>query len=261
MSCSEQKPLFWQRQPVLPLEVQRFLRQRLEAALHAPRDRALLVWPAVLGAPKLRAEHPGGLPEPLLLAHAARMLAAVGAADPEAAWSEALERFPDTAQAGPAGWLPGGAWGHLGPLVSLRSGVVLSALTGLPEGDTYLLHAAAALFDLALYHETHDALEALWQDAGGDLRQGLQGLILLAAGYHHQQLHNLGGAAAVWEEGLARLEPFQGLLPTPWGAVEHRDALQFTEERLAYLGALPGKGEDADPEALWSMPVPRWEIV
>lgn len=261
MTCTGQKPLFWQRQPVLPLDVQRFLRGRLEAALHDPGDRSLLVWPVVLGAPRLRAEHPGGLPEPLLLEHAARMLAAVGSGSPEEAWARALERFPDTAAAGPGGWRPGPDWGPLSPLVSLRCGVALSALTGLPGEEGYLLRAAVALFDLALYHETHDALEVLWQEATGELRQGLQGLILMTAGYHHQQLHNLAGAAAVWEEALARLEPFHGLLATPWGKVEHRDALQFTEERLAYLGAPSGKGEDADPEALWSMPVPRWEIV
>lgn len=256
MSCSDTRPLFWQRQPVLPLEVQRFLRERVEAALEDPGDRALLAWPAVLGAPRLRQEHPGGLPEALLLAHAAPMLAAVGAPDPGAAWADARARFPDTALAGPGGWLPGPAWGAFGPLASLRCGVALSALTALPVDGAYLLHAAVALFDVALYHETHDALEALWKDAEGPLRQGLQGLILLAAGYHHQQLHNLGGAAAVWEDGLARLAPFEGFLETPWGRLDHREAVQFTEERMAYLGADP----DADPEALWAMPVPRWEI-
>jgi predicted metal-dependent hydrolase len=260
MSCGDQKPLFWQRQPLLPLGVQRFLRHRVEAALDDPRDRALLVWPAVLGAPKLRAEHPDGLPGPLLLAHAARMLLAVGHADPAAAWDEALARFPDTAQPGPDGWLPHGDWGPLGPLVSLRCGVTLSALTGLAAGDGYRLAAAVALFDLALFHETHDALEALWKDAAGDLRQGLQGLILMAAGYHHQQLHNAAGAEAVWEDCLARLEPFQGLLATPWGRVDHRDALQFTEERLAFLGAHPEWDDDAGPGVLWSLPVPRWEL-
>jgi hypothetical protein len=256
MSCSDTQPLFWQRQPVLPLEVQRFLRDPLEAALDQPRDRALLAWPTVLGAPRLREAHPGGLPEPLLLDLAARMLAAVGVPDPASAWSEARARLSGLALEGPEGWLPGSAWGAFGPLASLRCGVALSALTGLPEDAGYRLHAAVALFDVALFHETHDALEGLWAGAEGPLRQGLQGLILLAAGYHHQQLHNAAGAAAVWEDALERLEPFEGILPTPWGRVEHRDALQFTEERLAWLQAAP----DADPGALWAMPVPRWEI-
>jgi len=260
MSCSDQKPLFWQRQPLLPLAVQRFLRHRVEAALESPRDRALLVWPAVLGAPKLRAEHLGGLPEPLLLVHAARMLAAVGVADPEAAWVAARERLPDTARPGDGGWLPHEDWGLMGPLVSLRCGVALSALTGLVPGEGYLLSAAVAFFNVALFHETHDALEALWKDAAGELRQGLQGLILMAAGYHHQQLHNAAGAAAVWEDCLERLAPFRGLLDTPWGPVDHREALQVTEERLSFLGAHPEWDDDAGPGVLWSLPVPRWEL-
>lgn len=256
MSCSDTKPLFWQRQPLLPLDVQRFLRELVEAALDAPRDRALLAWPTVLGAPRLREAHGAGLPEPLLLELAARMLAALGVSDPAAAWSEARSRLTGLALEGPEGWLPGAGWGAFGPLASLRCGVALSALTGLPEDGTYRLQAAVALFDVALFHETHDALETLWKDAEGPLRQGLQGLILLAAGYHHQQLHNPGGAAAVWEDALERLEAFEGILETPWGRVDHREALQFTEERLAYLQADP----EADPEALWAMPVPRWEI-
>jgi len=42
------------------------LTRDLEAALREPAARALLVWPVVLGAPRLRESHPGGVPEPLL---------------------------------------------------------------------------------------------------------------------------------------------------------------------------------------------------
>ena len=65
--------------------------------------------------------------------------------------------------------------------------------------EGYGLKAGLALFNNALYHETHDALEVIWRDAAGDLREGLQGLILMTAGYHHLQLHNLNGMKAVWE--------------------------------------------------------------
>ena len=253
MSCEDGKPIFFQRQPMLPLPVQRFLRIRLEAALHDPRDRALLVWPTVLGAPKLRQEHPEGLPEKLLFAHAAKMLNTLGLEDPEAAWREAIGRHPDTAELGEAGWKPHQNWGHFGPLVSLRSGVALSALTELACDENYGLLAGLALFNSALFHETHDALEMLWNDAEGELKQGLQGLILMTAGYHHLQLHNAKGMKAVWEESLARLEPFHGLLDTPWGRVDHREAVKSTEERLALL-----KAEDRTP--LWEIPAPRWEL-
>ena len=111
------------------------------------------------------------------------------------------------------------------------------------------------LFNSALYHEAHDALEVIWKDAVGDLRRGLQGLILMTAGYHHLQLQNLNGMKAVWEESIQRLGEFGGLLDTPWGRVDHRDAIEYTKERMAYINV---GTENLKP--LWAMPVPRWEI-
>lgn len=255
MSCDSVKPIFFQRQPHLPIPVQHFLRTRLEAALEDPNERALLVWPTVLGAPRLRKEYPGGLPEPVLFAHAAKMLQTVGQDDPEASWRDATARFPDTAEQGDTGFRPHGAWGAFGPLVSLRSGIALSALTELPSDESYALKAGLVLFNSALYHEAHDALESLWRDAAGDLREGLQGLILMTAGYHHLQLHNRRGMKAVWRDSAQRLEKFGGLLDTPWGRVDHREAVASTRQRAAWL-ELGQKGF----EPLWDPPAPRWEL-
>ncbi|MBL0313181.1 MAG: DUF309 domain-containing protein [Holophagaceae bacterium] len=255
MSCDSSRPIFFQRQPVLPLPVQRFLRMRLEAALEDPNDRALLAWPTVLGAPKLRQEYPSGMPEQVMFSHAAKMLHALGIDDPEASWMDGNLRFPETAEQGDTGLKPHGEWGAFGPLVSLRSGVALSALTELPSDGTYELKAGLALFNSALYHEAHDALERLWKDAAGGLREGLQALILMTAGYHHLQLHNLGGMQAVWQESLHRLGALDSLLDTPWGKVDHRGAVACTQERMANISS----GAVAF-ERLWAMPVPRWEI-
>lgn len=255
MSCGEGRPIFFQRQPALPLRVQKFLRTRLEAALEDPADRALLVWPTLLGAPKLRQEFPGGMPERMILSLAANMLHDLGQDDPEASWRDATGRFPDTAELGDTGFKPHRDWGSLGPLVSLRSGVALSALTELPVDGSYGLKAGLVFFNSALYHETHDALEALWTEAGGGLREGLQGLILMTAGYHHLQLHNLGGMKAVWRESIQRLAGTGGLLDTPWGRVDHRDAIRHTRDRMACIDS----GTE-DFALLWAMPVPRWEF-
>lgn len=255
MSCLPVKPIFFQRQPMLPLPVQRFLRMRLEAALEDPKDRALLVWPTVLGAPKLRQDYPDGLPEQVLFAHAAKLLHDLGNDDPKAAWRDGMLRFPETAERGDAGFKPHPDWGAFGPLVSLRAGVALSSLTELPPDENYGLKAGVALFNSALYHETHDALEILWKDCVGDLREGLQGLILMTAGYHHFQRHNLDGMKAVWEESLQRLGAFGGLLETPWGRVDHRDAIQLTKGCMTSLDS-----ETVGFEPLWAMPAPRWEL-
>lgn len=245
---------FWQRQPVLPLEVQRFLRARLEAALERPEHRADLAWPTVLGAPRLRQLHPEGLPESELFNHTARMLHAVGVDDPAAAWASHLAAHPDTAEAGATGWRPGQAWGAFGPLVSLRCGWQLAALSPLPLGERYLFASGVSLFNHALFHECHDALEPLWLEAAGALKQGLQGLILLTAGYHHLQLHNGPGMQAVWEEALAKL-PEDGRLATPWGPLDASLAVAVTRDRLALV-------QDGSPsmDALWSLDRPFWTL-
>lgn len=248
---------FWQRQPVLPLEIQRVMRVRTEAALGDPGARQVLVWPTILGAPRLRQAHPGGLPEDLLLAHAARMLAPLGVEDPAGAWRAHLGAWPDTAEAGPSGWRPASAWGAWGPLVSLRCGWQLAALTPLPLDASYPLACGVSLFNHGLFHECHDALEPLWTGASGDLRDGLQGLILMAAGHHHLQLHNLAGMRAVWEDAVARLGAFGGLVATPWGEVRAEAALDLTVRRLERARTLAG---DEDLAGLWSLDRPTWEL-
>ncbi|HJW34581.1 MAG TPA: DUF309 domain-containing protein [Holophagaceae bacterium] len=245
---------FWQRQPVLPLEVQRFLRARLEAALEDPGHRADLAWPTVLGAPRLRQLHPEGLPETELFNHAARMLRAVGIEDPAAAWAAHLPAHPDTAEAGATGWRPAAAWGAFGPLVSLRCGWQLAALSPLPTGERYLFSAGVSLFNHGLFHECHDALEPLWLEAVGPLKQGLQGLILLTAGYHHLQLHNTAGMLAVWEEALAKL-PEDGHLATPWGPLDASLAVTVTRTRLERV-----QDEGADLGPLWALDRPFWTL-
>lgn len=255
MTCAP-APAFWQRQPRLPLALQRFLRARTEAALHDPARRDLLVWPMILGAPKLREAHPEGLPEPLLLAKAAGPLAAVGEPDPDAAWARCLALLPDTAEAGRSGWRPHGAWGAQGPLLSLRCGVALLTLTGLAADRAYSIRAAVGLFNACLYHECHDALEPLWAAAEGDLKRRLQGLILLAAGYHQLQLHERKGMAALWSDASSALEGSGGSLETPGGMLDFGQALAATEARLAWLGS----HLDADLAPLWELPRPNWEL-
>ena len=246
---------FWQRQPVLPPEIQQILRGRLESALADPGAREVLVWPTVLAAPRLRQEHPDGLAEALLLAHAARLLAPLGQADPGACWRAHQAAWPDTAEPGPAGWRPHASWGAWGPLVSLRCGWQLAALTPLPLDDRYPLACGVSLFNHGLFHECHDALEPLWIEAGGPLKDGLQGLILMAGGYHHLQVHNREGLVALWTDAVARLEPCEGRVRTPWGEVRAEAALDLTRRRLrlARAGAL-------DLAELWALDRPTWEL-
>jgi hypothetical protein len=259
MDCN--RTPFWQRQPRLPLAIHRFLQDRLEAALRDPEARQALVWPTILAAPGVRGRHPHGLPEAELLNHAARMLGALGEHDPGAAWRAHQVAWPDMAEGGPEGWRPNSSWGTWGPLVSLRCGWQVAALTPLPLDERYPLACGVSLFNHGLYHECHDALEPLWTAARGDLREGLQGLILLAGGYHHLQQHNREGLVALWEEALARLGPGGGRVATPWGEVHAETALDLTRRRLDHGKRVT---DDADDQAyfgpLWALDRPTWEL-
>lgn len=248
-------PAFWAPQPRLPWPVNRFLRVRLEAALAEPARRTLLVWPTILGAPAQREACPEGLPEERLLALAARMVVAVGTRGPSEAWARDRAAFPDAAAPGPTGWVPHPLWAPWSSPVSLRCGVALLALTGQPEDEHYLLASAVALFNHALFHECHDALELLWRRSEGAMKQGLQGLILLACGYYHQQHHNAAGMRSIWKGGIPHLRPFDGTLTTPWGSLSFSGSLAMAKRRLAWL-----EDKDADWAQFWETPSPEWEF-
>ncbi len=261
MACGARTPVLWQPQPRLPLPVARFLGARLHAALENPADRALLAWPAILGAPALRAAHPGGLPEALLLEQAAPMLVGTGQS-PEDAWRRAIACFPDTGDKGPDGWVPHRLWDPLASLVSLRCGVTLLALLGLPGDARWRVAAGASLFNAALFHEAHDALEPLWMEAEGPLRRTLQGLILMAGGYHHMQIQNAPGMAGLWEDAQAALEASGGEVRGPWGTLRFDEALAGLQVRLDALDDGTGERSPEPPwDRLWSLDRPEWELM
>ena len=63
-------------------------------------------------------------------------------------------------------------------------------------------------FNSRRFWEAHEAWETLWLEAESDLEQFLQGLIQIAAAYHHIQRGTLRGAPRLFAAGLRRLEPF-----------------------------------------------------
>ena len=97
--------------------------------------------------------------------------------------------------------------------------------------------------------------------AEGELKHTLQGLILLAGGYHHLQQHQLAGLNSLWEEAVQRLQPSGGRVSTPWGEVRAEVALDLTIQRLEH-----GKRRTDDAEEaaifgpLWALDRPVWEL-
>jgi predicted metal-dependent hydrolase len=64
------------------------------------------------------------------------------------------------------------------------------------------------LFNAGRFWEAHEAWEELWLKESGDEKQFLQGLIQLAAAYHHVQRGTFPGAVRLFEAALRRLAPF-----------------------------------------------------
>ena len=63
-------------------------------------------------------------------------------------------------------------------------------------------------FNSRRFWEAHEAWETLWLEAESDLDQYLQGLIQIAAAYHHIQRGTYRGAPRLFAAALKRLEPF-----------------------------------------------------
>ncbi|HET7214683.1 MAG TPA: DUF309 domain-containing protein [Terriglobia bacterium] len=64
------------------------------------------------------------------------------------------------------------------------------------------------LFNSQRYFEAHEALEAVWLTATGGRRTLLQGLIQVAAAFHHQARGNRAGARSLLRKGRSKLEAF-----------------------------------------------------
>jgi len=68
------------------------------------------------------------------------------------------------------------------------------------------------LFNESEFWHAHEAWESLWLVAGGDEKQFLQGLIQLAAAYHHvKRGTSPRGAVRLFDAALRRLAPFPAL--------------------------------------------------
>ncbi len=74
----------------------------------------------------------------------------------------------------------------------------------LPVGEPRLLEGIR-LFNAGAFFESHEVWEALWHEVGGAERELLQGLIQLAAAYHHLMRQNPRGALELYTKGRARV--------------------------------------------------------
>ena len=76
-----------------------------------------------------------------------------------------------------------------------------------PDFNTHFLEGIHN-FNSGKFWEAHESWETLWLVAESDLEQFLQGLIQVAAAYHHIQRGTFRGAPRLFAAGLRRLDAF-----------------------------------------------------
>jgi uncharacterized protein len=76
-----------------------------------------------------------------------------------------------------------------------------------PDFVSHLI-AGAEHFNAREFWDAHESWEAIWLHAQTDVEQFLQGLIQVAAAYHHVQRGTFRGGVRLFDSGLRRLEPF-----------------------------------------------------
>ena len=76
-----------------------------------------------------------------------------------------------------------------------------------PDYRTYFLEGVAH-FNAREFWEAHESWETIWLAAESDVEQFLQGMIQLAAAFHHVKRGTHRGAVRLFEAALRRLAAF-----------------------------------------------------
>ena len=95
------------------------------------------------------------------------------------------------------------------------------------------LEPGILLFNDHHFWHAHESWETLWLKAKGDEKRFLQGLIQLAAAYHHVQRGTFRGAGRLFDAALAKLEPF----PEGYGGVERGDVVAAARRHRMRIAA------------------------
>ena len=88
-----------------------------------------------------------------------------------------------------------------------------------PDYRTYFLEGVAH-FNAREFWEAHESWETIWLAAESDVEQFLQGMIQLAAAFHHVKRGTHRGAVRLFEAALRRLAAF----PPGFSGVDRRAA-------------------------------------
>ena len=112
------------------------------------------------------------------------------------------------------------------------------------DGSSLILHRSSLiegiqLFNAQKFWHAHEAWERVWLASEGDYRTFVQGLIQLAAAYHHVQRGTFRGGVRLFDAALSKLATF----PVHFGEIDREDVVAIAEkhrERIAKGGHIDG---------------------
>lgn len=107
-----------------------------------------------------------------------------------------------------------------------------------------------AHFNNREFWESHESWEELWLEAGTDLHQYLQGLIQLAAAYHHIKRGTTRGAVRLFDAALKRLEAF----PVVHCGIDRRSAVAAAKRDRELLARGESSGDFPTLEVAGEVP-------
>jgi len=101
-----------------------------------------------------------------------------------------------------------------------------------PDYRTHFLEGVAH-FNAHEFWEAHESWETIWLAAASDVEQFLQGMIQLAAAYHHVKRGTHRGAARLFEAALRRLAAF----PVQWSGIDRRAAEEAARRHREWVAS------------------------
>jgi hypothetical protein len=116
--------------------------------------------------------------------------------------------------------------------------------TGAQPALTPYFASGVEHFNAMRFWEAHEAWEHLWLPADGEVVEFYQGLIQLAAAYHHMRRGTFSGATRLFDASLRRLQPF----PAGFHGLDREAAVAVAASHRSASAAASSLGESDYPK-------------
>jgi predicted metal-dependent hydrolase len=110
-----------------------------------------------------------------------------------------------------------------------------------PDYRAYFLEGLAH-FNAREFWEAHESWETIWLAAESDVEQFLQGLIQLAAAYHHVKRGTYRGGVRLFDAALRRLSAF----PLNFSGIDRRAAEEAARKHREMIAAAGEKAVEIE---------------